>query len=133
MSAATFKRNDPMLSTAHGAFNSYESVLRPGWFISLSVGGNADPMGEPAPNTPERKPDGFGADLQPLLLLPRIQGLEFARFSTFEEARGEAEYPAASWWLQPPRQPQRSSLIYPLNEVVDETYSVYWDLNPGSW
>ena len=44
---------------------------------------------------------------------------------------GAAEYPAASWWWRPPAACQTavSALLYPLNEVVDEHYSVYWDLS----
>ena len=57
----------------------------------------------------------------------------FSLESTFEEAVPEAEYPADSWWFRPPAEALRrggapSALVYPIHEVVDEHYSVYWDL-----
>ena len=49
---------------------------------------------------------------------------QFALHSAFEEGAGLAEYPAAAWWLRPPASSMPSALVYPLNEVVDEHYSV---------
>jgi hypothetical protein len=37
-----------------------------------------------------------------------------------------AEYPPASFWAQGPQ--GRDVLLWPLNEMVDETYTVYWRL-----
>ena len=51
----------------------------------------------------------------------------FAFESSFEEAPGEAEYPPAAWTMQRSLTSE-SALLYSLNEVVDETYTVYWDL-----
>ena len=53
----------------------------------------------------------------------------FALSSAFEEAAPEAELPQNSWWLKSDGSYRAGgALLYPLNEVVDERYSVYWDL-----
>ena len=54
----------------------------------------------------------------------------FALESSFEEALGEAEYPPSAFWLAGGGAAEAgvpSALLYPLNEVVDEHYSVYFD------
>ena len=64
----------------------------------------------------------------------------FAAHASFEEATGAAVYPPAAWFLQPPpaaapagraarSDPIPSAVLWPLSEVIDETYSVYWDLS----
>ena len=60
----------------------------------------------------------------------------FANHASFEEAIGKAIYPPAAWRFHPPTQgaggraapPPQSALVWPLSEVIDETYSVYFDL-----
>ena len=60
----------------------------------------------------------------------------FAAHASFEEATCAAVYPPAAWFLQPPpaaapagRAAIPSAVLWPLSEVIDETYSVYWDLS----
>ena len=65
----------------------------------------------------------------------------FAAHASFEEATGAAVYPPAAWFLQPPpaaaapagraarSDPIPSAVLWPLSEVIDETYSVYCDLS----
>ena len=60
----------------------------------------------------------------------------FAAHASFEEATGAAVYPPAAWFLQPlpaaapaGRAAIPSAVLWPLSEVIDETYSVYWDLS----
>ena len=92
----------------------------------------------------------LGRELTPLILAakpppPKLSAGErrfadvnapsaFSLHSTFEEAIGEAEYPAASWWWRPPMSALAagsapSALVYPLFEAIDEHYSVYWNLS----
>jgi len=40
-----------------------------------------------------------------------------------------AEYPAVAFWAQGP---ERRFLLWPLNEIVDEHYTVYWDVQGKS-
>ena len=74
----------------------------------------------------------------------------FAAHASFEEATGAAVYPPAAWFLQAPpaaapagraarsdppagraarSDPIPSAVLWPLSEVIDETYSVYCDLS----
>ena len=142
--AASWRRHDPLVSTAHGSFQSYESVARPGYFISThgaanltttsGGGGGASSSASAARRTPlilARKPppppppkEGEGPDLR---FHPPSS---FALESSFEEALGEAEYPQSAFWLAGGAGGEGdlpSALMYPLNEVVDEHYSVYFD------
>ena len=54
--------------------------------------------------------------------------------ASFEEAIGKAVYPPAAWYFRPTakgaggRAAPQSALVWPLAEVIDETYSVYFDL-----
>lgn len=136
--AASWRRHDPLLPTAHGSFQSYESVAHGGWWITTE---GVDEMTVDHPS--ERAVLGT---VRPLILGRRPTGGKEVQkahglLSSFEEARGEAEYPAAAWWLRPDKgvsgrgrgaggaaQQAASALLYPLNEVVDESFSVYWDL-----
>ena len=131
--ACTYRRHDSLVPSAHGSFHSYESVLLPGYFLSThnasltSSGGGG------------RRGGGEGtAQLRPLRLAKRpadfVSGgnrppSPFALSSAFEEAAPEAELPQNSWWLKSDGSYRAGgALLYPLNEVVDERYSVYWDL-----
>ena len=127
------------MPSAHGSFQSYESVGAPRHYLT-TFGSNASALDA-------RAAESFTAGgiasqrqlgtLRPLRLAKvppsdRPTGgaqapSPFALESTFEEAAGESEYPASAWWLRG-RGPQQQALLYPLHEVVDESYSVYFDL-----
>ena len=46
--------------------------------------------------------------------------------SVFEVVAAPAEYPSVAYWVSGP---VRKFLLWPLNEMVDEHYTVYWDLH----
>ena len=137
--ASSWKRHDPLVTTAHGAFQSYESLARPGHFLSTH---GAPEASAPKPRAASHSAEPLGA-LRPLLLVPKPappkpapagaaavdpnRPTPFALESAFEEAVGLAEYPSAAWWLRPPEASMPSAIVYPLNEVVDEHYSTYFD------
>lgn len=135
--ACSWKRHDPLLSAAHGSFHSYESLIQPGSFMSTY--GATVSAGAPTPRSSHGDRPALG-ELKPLCLVPKPQATSraedhpmrpsaYALESAFEEVVPEAEYPLASFWLRPTASASsRSALLYPLNEVVDERYSVYFDL-----
>ena len=47
--------------------------------------------------------------------------------TSFEEAVGEAAYPPAAWRFRPPAGTP-SAVVWPISEIIDETYSVYFEL-----
>ena len=133
--ACSWRRHDPLVSTAHGAFQSYESVARPGAFLSTHGsnvtgahrlgGGERLQLGTLKPLVLARKPPPPPPHADRRFEPPSAFALE----SSFEEAAGEAEYPPTAFWLGGGGgEHAPSALLYPLNEVVDEHYSVYWDL-----
>lgn len=126
---ASFWRHDPLVPSAHGAFQSYESCSMPRHFIS-SYG--APPIAETRDGT---VPIGALRQLGLVLKPPSpststTNPSPYALESTFEESPPQSEYPPAAWWLDSPpaADPAATALIYPLSEIVDETYSVYWTL-----
>ena len=141
--ASSWKRHDPLVTTAHGAFQSYESLANPGLFLSTF---GAPEAAAPPPRAASHAPAALGP-LRPLVLArkpaapPAAAGgagaidpnrpTAFGLLSSFEEAAGLAEYPAAAWWLRPPASSMPSALVFPLNEVVDEHYSTYYDFHPN--
>ncbi|KAL1500497.1 hypothetical protein AB1Y20_013154 [Prymnesium parvum] len=131
--AASFRRHDPLLPTAHGAFQSYESVSMAGHFISSFEAPAAEQVryrGSPTNHPGRLRKLGLVQKPATTHAARANQPTPFALESSFEEAPGEAEYPLAAWWLfpPPPSRPAGGSLLYPLYEIVDETYSVYWAL-----
>ena len=116
-----------------GGFQSYESLHAPGYFLSTAAGAEAGASSATGyevgdelatrltPVTLQRKPSGEKE-------VPAVK--RFAALSSFEEAVGAASYPAAAWFLRPsPGRPElASAVVWPLSEVIDETYSVYFDL-----
>ena len=146
--AASFRRHDPLVPSAHGSFQSYESVAWPGHFVT-SFGSNASSPSARVRGTGHALGTGMalgaagvsGLRALRLMKVPPKSGTNggnqppspFALESSFEEATGEAELPPSAWWLRPAPPHDKgavaSALLYPLNEVVDETYSVYFDLS----
>ena len=115
---------------------------RPGFFLS-AAGGSSEGQSSAA----ERPPQGYddigdeaGTRLTPITLqrkpADKPESAAFKRFAmhtSFEEAIGVAVYPPAAWFLRPPppasgRPTATSAVVWPLSEVIDETYSVYFDL-----
>ena len=154
--AASFRRHDAVgLTSAHGNFFSYESVARPGFFVSTygaaaaaeavpqSGGGGFSVVDGAAELTAGGSPGSGGAPptLKPLSLKEKktVDGGALKAFgyeSVFEEGRPEAEHPPAAWALRTAAGGMgggiaSSALVYPLNELVDETYSVYWGAAPS--
>jgi hypothetical protein len=81
---------------------------------------------------------GGGGTLRPLSLVPKQEKHPpFALESTFEEGAAAAALPPLAWDFEPPAAANTAatplpalvsppSLVWPLNEVVDEVYSVYF-------
>ena len=140
--AATWRRHDPLVSTAHGSFQSYESRARRVLHVHAR---RRQPDASAAPHA--RRPADAAvaaASLTPLLLVrkppppppPKAGGpdLRFTRQGVcarvvVRRGLGEAEYPPSAFGSRRRRAEAAlpSALLYPLNEVVDEHYSVYFD------
>ena len=139
--AASWRRHDPLVPVAHGSFQSFESVTHRGFFMS-TYGANVSDVHARASQRHAHAGPRLGEQLTPLILARKPPSpaqptgfnvpSPFALQSSFEEAIGETEYPASAWWWRPSASSQarggKSALLYPLFEVVDEHYSVYWDL-----
>ena len=143
-----WRRHDPLIMAAHGAFLSYESVDAPGCFLSSTPsgdgGGGASGGGGGAQMSAAAGYDAgdeAGTRLTPVTLLRKPDAEResapfkaFANHASFEEAIGKAVYPPAAWYFRPTakgaggRAAPQSALVWPLAEVIDETYSVYFDL-----
>merc|ERR1740117_514884 len=140
---ASWRRHDPLLPAAHGGFQSYESIDAPGFFLSSAAGPQGESSAAEGPAGADRgydMGDEAGTRLSAVTLQrkPDIHDKEsavfkrFAAHASFEEAVGAAVYPPATWFLLPPSTTAptiTSAVLWPLSEVIDETYSVYWDLS----
>ena len=141
---ASWRRHDPLLAAAHGGFQSYESLASPGFFLSTAASAAAHGQSSAAPEGYDAG-DEAGTRLSAVTLQRKPADSvhresaafkAFAAHASFEEATGAAVYPPAAWFLQPPpaaapagRAAIPSAVLWPLSEVIDETYSVYWDLS----
>ena len=131
---ASWRRHDPLLSAAHGGFQSYESLEAPGFFLSTA---RTAPQGQSNAAAPQDYDAGdeVGTRLRPVTLQRKPADAResaafksYASHTSFEEAIGAAAYPPAAWFFRP-HKPAPSALLWPLSEVIDETYSVYFDLS----
>ena len=144
---ASWRRHDPLLEAAHGGFHSYESLEAPGFYLSSALPGADEqsraterPLEGPSAMTGYDVGDETDTQLAPATLQRKPAGPKddaavrrFAMHASFEEAIGAAAYPPAAWFLHPPTLPTgraaaTSAVVWPLSEVIDETYSVYFDL-----
>lgn len=144
---ASWRRHDPLLEAAHGGFHSYEALEAPGFYLSSAVPGADEqsraterPLEGPSAVTGYDVGDEMDTQLAPATLQRKPAGPKddvavrrFAMHASFEEAIGAAAYPPAAWFIHPPTLPTgraaaNSAVVWPLSEVIDETYSVYFDL-----
>ena len=116
-----FVEQPPLAQVAGGThLASFERVDAPGEFLSSA--------------SIEAPPTASAGGLP--LTVHRFGGAEgmhgasadAARAATFVIERSTEEYPALAFWARPPGHEADAMLFYPLNEIIDERYNAYMEL-----